>query len=170
MAYQTRQRDPFLDSNMQAMIERRGKELVGLILQLVGTALALLLWSYHPDDPNWLAATDTAPQNYLGRTGASVAAVLMMVVGHGAWVLVAASLIWGARFLLHRGTELAVTRTLFLPIAVALVAIYAASYPPGPAWTHSFGLGGLCSVTRFWPRSSIFYPSRQERACVSPQH
>ena len=30
MAYQVRQRDPLLDSKMQAAIERRGKELLGL--------------------------------------------------------------------------------------------------------------------------------------------
>ena len=147
MAYQTRQRDPFLDSQMQAMIERRGKELVGLVLLATGTLLALLLWSYSPDDPNWLAATDTAPQNLLGRSGASVAAVLMMVVGQGAWVLVLGALVWGARFLMHRGVDLAVTRTLFLPIAVALVSVYAASYPPDAAWSHSFGLGGLFGDT-----------------------
>ncbi|MBF9032920.1 DNA translocase FtsK [Rhodobacterales bacterium HKCCE2091] len=147
MAYQTRQRDPFLDSHMQAMLEKRGKELFGTVLLVVGLMLALTLMSYSPEDPNWLAATDTPPQNYMGRIGASVAAVLMMIVGKGAWVLVAAALVWGTRFVLHRGADLAVTRLLFLPIAVALAAIYAASYPPGPEWTHSFGLGGLFGDT-----------------------
>ena len=32
MAYQARDRDPLFDSSMQAMIEKRGKELFGLIL------------------------------------------------------------------------------------------------------------------------------------------
>ena len=32
MAFQARQRDPLLDSSMQAAIERRGKELIGIAL------------------------------------------------------------------------------------------------------------------------------------------
>ena len=32
MAYQTRQRDPLLDSNMSEALEKRGKELLGLAL------------------------------------------------------------------------------------------------------------------------------------------
>ncbi|MBF9029559.1 DNA translocase FtsK [Rhodobacterales bacterium HKCCE3408] len=147
MAYQTRQRDPFLDSQMQAMIEKRGRELIGLVLVTAGIALAMMLWSYAPGDPNWLAATDDIPENLFGRFGASVSAVLMMIVGYGSWLIVAAMLVWGTRFLLHRGAELAMTRGLFVPIAVSLAAVYAASYPPGESWTHSFGLGGLFGDT-----------------------
>ena len=36
MAFQTRQRDPFLDSQMQAMIEKRGRELLGAALLFLG--------------------------------------------------------------------------------------------------------------------------------------
>ena len=79
MAYQTRQRDPFLDQETHAILVRRGQELLGLVLLGLGVALAALMLSYTPDDPNWMAATDTAPQNLLGRTGASVAAILMMI-------------------------------------------------------------------------------------------
>ncbi|MEM9756337.1 MAG: DNA translocase FtsK 4TM domain-containing protein, partial [Pseudomonadota bacterium] len=86
MAYQTRQRDPFLDRHMQAVLERRGREAVGVLLLAAGVVLALMLVSYAPDDPNWLAATGAAPRNWLGGTGASVAAALMMIVGHAAWV------------------------------------------------------------------------------------
>ena len=38
MAYQTRGRDPLLDSTTQAAIEKRGKELIGLAL--LGLALS----------------------------------------------------------------------------------------------------------------------------------
>ena len=81
MAYQTRQRDPLLDSRMQAFLERRGLEALGIVLILVGIALALSLASYSPDDPSWWASTEAVPQNLLGRFGASTAAVLMLIVG-----------------------------------------------------------------------------------------
>jgi S-DNA-T family DNA segregation ATPase FtsK/SpoIIIE len=147
MAYQTRQRDPFLDEETHAFLVRRGQELLGLTLLALAAAFAALLLSYAPDDPNWMAATDAPPQNLLGRTGASVAAILMMIVGYGALVLPFACLAWGVRFLFHAGAERALPRVLFLPIVLALASIYAASHVPPPGWTHSFGLGGLFGDT-----------------------
>jgi S-DNA-T family DNA segregation ATPase FtsK/SpoIIIE len=147
MAYQTRQRDPFLDQETHAILVRRGQEVLGLVLLGLGVALAALMLSYTPDDPNWMAATDTAPQNLLGRTGASVAAILMMIVGYGALVLPIACLVWGVRFVLHAGAERALPRVFFLPIVLALASIYSASHVPPQDWTHSFGLGGLFGDT-----------------------
>ncbi|WP_224816867.1 DNA translocase FtsK [Hasllibacter sp. MH4015] len=147
MAYQTRQREPLLDGHMHEVLMRRGQEMFGMALIGLGVALAALLSSYVPEDPNWMAATDAQPENLLGRGGASVAAVLIMIMGFAAWVLPAAALAWGLRFLLHRGHERALGRVLFLPIAIALAAIYAASHVPPQNWPHSFGAGGLFGDT-----------------------
>ena len=62
MAYQTRQRDPLLDDRMQEMLMRFGQQAIGSALVVLGAALAALLWSYAPDDPNFMAATDAEPQ------------------------------------------------------------------------------------------------------------
>ena len=149
MAYQTRGRDPLLDSNMQAAIEKRSKELIGLSLIVLGLLCAAMVGSYSPDDPNWLVSTDAQVQNWLGRTGASVAAPLMMVVGMGAWAIAIVLLAWGVRFVLHHGTDRALGRLIFAPIGIALLAIYAETLQPGTAWaqTHSFGLGGMFGYT-----------------------
>ncbi len=147
MAYQTRQREPLLDGHMHEVLMRRGQEMFGMALMGVGVALAALLWSYVPEDPNWMAATDATPENLLGRGGASIAAVLIMIMGFAAWVLPVAALVWGVRFLIHRGHERALGRVLFLPIAIALAAIYAASHVPPVDWPHSFGAGGLFGDT-----------------------
>ncbi len=148
MAYQTRSgREPLLDGHMHDILVRRGREMIGMALVGLGLALAALLWSYVPEDPNWMAATDAQPENLLGRGGASVAAVLIMIMGFAAWVLPAAALAWGARFLFHRGQERALGRVLFLPIAIALAAIYAASHVPPQVWPHNFGAGGLFGDT-----------------------
>ena len=149
MAYQTRGRDPLLDSNMAEAIEKRGKELLGLILILLGVMAALMIGSYTPDDPNWMVSTDAPVQNWMGRIGASIAAPLFMIVGWGSWGVAVVLLAWGIRFALHMGQERAVGRLIFAPIAVALGAIYAATLAPGAEWlqTHSFGLGGLFGDT-----------------------
>ena len=149
MAYQTRQREPLLDSNTAEAIEKRGKELLGIALVALGVMAAMMIGSYTPDDPNWMLATDAPAQNWLGRMGASLAAPLFMIVGWGAWGLAVVLLVWGVRFAIHRGQERAMGRLIFAPIAVALGAIYAATLTPNAEWlqTHSFGLGGLFGDT-----------------------
>ncbi len=149
MAFQTRGRDPLLDSTMAEAIEKRGKELLGLALLGLGIMAAMLIGSYHPDDPSWMSATDAPVQNMLGRIGASIAAPLFMIVGWGAWGLAIVLGVWGARFALHRGEERAIGRLIFAPIWIAVLALYASSLMPNEIWaaTHSFGLGGLFGDT-----------------------
>ena len=147
MAYQTRQRDPLLDDQTHEMLMRFGQQALGFALLGLGAALAAMLWSYAPDDPHFMAATDAVPQNLLGHVGASVAAILIMIMGYGAVVLPIASGVWGMRFLRSNRHDRVLGRIAFLPIAVALAAIYAASLTPSQAWVHSFGLGGLFGDT-----------------------
>ena len=145
-SYQTRGRDPLLDSTTQAALERRSRELAGLGLVVVGLAAMMMLWSYSPDDPNWMLATDAPVQNWLGRLGASLAHPLTMIVGRAGWIIPLVLVVWGARMSLHRGQE-RIGRLVFAPIAVALVAIYAATVTPPESWVHRFGLGGLFGDT-----------------------
>ncbi|MCR9152441.1 MAG: DNA translocase FtsK 4TM domain-containing protein, partial [Rhodobacteraceae bacterium] len=146
-SFQARERDPLLDQGTQAALERRGKELLGLALIAAGIAVAAMLGSYSPDDPNWLAATDAPAGNALGRIGAAIAAPLFVIAGHAAWGLAVLFAGWGLRFVLHRGSDRALARAVFAPIAVALAAVHASTLVPGADWEHSFGLGGLFGDT-----------------------
>ncbi|WP_300057077.1 DNA translocase FtsK [uncultured Roseobacter sp.] len=149
MAYQTRGRDPLLDSSMAEAVEKRGKELLGLVLIVLGCMACAMIASYTPDDPNWMVSTDAPVQNWMGRPGASLAAPLFMIVGWGAWGIGLVLVAWGVRFALHQGSERAIGRLIFAPIAIALGSIYAATLSPDGNWldTHSFGLGGLFGDT-----------------------
>ncbi|WP_170427443.1 DNA translocase FtsK [Ruegeria arenilitoris] len=148
-SYNARNRDPLLDSTTQAAIERRSKELIGIALILLGLASAAMIWSYTPDDPNWMVSTDAPVQNWMGRIGASIAAPLFMIVGWGSWSIALVLIGWGVRFAGHFGEERAVARLIFAPIWIAVVSVYAATLVPGEAWRtkHSFGLGGLFGDT-----------------------
>ena len=147
MAYQARHRDPLFDSDTQAIIERRGKELLGMVLLGAALLTVLMLGSYSPDDPNWLSATDTPAKNLLGPVGAAIASPLYVIAGYGAWAIALVMAAWGLRFVTHFGEERAIGRLIFAPIGVALVSVFASTHVPGPEWTHSFGLGGLFGDT-----------------------
>ncbi len=140
-SWQTKQRDPLFDQNTQAALERRGKELLGAGLVVLGVLIAMMLASWSSEDPSFLAATDAPAQNLLGRFGAYVASPLMMIAGYGSWGLSVGAVVWGLRLMLHRGEE-RYMRVVFLPIAVALVSIYATSLAPPADWVENYGLGG----------------------------
>ena len=146
-SYQMRQREPLLDQSVQALLERRAREMFGLVLIGISAIFALMLMSYSPDDPGWMVASDAPIHNALGRFGAAVADTLITIGGLGTWGIPAVILAWGVRFATHRGADRAISRVVFAVIAVALGSIYCATLVPGAAWSHSFGLGGLFGDT-----------------------
>ena len=146
-SYQIRQRDPLLDQGTQAMLERRSRELFGLALIGLGLALTVMFWTYSPQDPGWMVASDKPISNALGAFGAAVASTLIIIVGKGVWTVPMILIAWGARFVSHRGAERVLGRMVFAVIAVDVASVYAATLVPGADWTHAFGLGGLFGDT-----------------------
>ncbi len=144
---QSRKRDPLLDSTTQAAIEKRSTELLGFALIGLGVLIAAMIWTYSPDDPSWISATDAPVQNWLGQTGASIAAPLMMVIGKGAWMIPVGLIGWGVRCVAHYGHDRAISRAVFVPFAVIAASLYAATLPPSAGWAPNFGLGGLLGDT-----------------------
>ncbi|WP_380055709.1 DNA translocase FtsK 4TM domain-containing protein [Falsihalocynthiibacter sp. SS001] len=143
MAYQTRQRDPLLDTNVQAALEKRGKELVGIAMIVAGVLVSMMLASYSPTDPSWFSATSAPIQNWLGGFGAAIASPLFIIAGIASWGVPIALIGWGVRLVAHQGAERALSRLIFVPIWIAIFSVHAETYAPSADWSHSFGLGGM---------------------------
>ncbi|MEM9047299.1 MAG: DNA translocase FtsK 4TM domain-containing protein [Pseudomonadota bacterium] len=123
-------------------LRRRGAELLGLGLIATAVVLAALLASYSPDDPSPFNATGDAPQNRLGVVGAHLAGALMFSIGWAAAALPLGFAVWGLRFIVHRGEERALTRTLLLLLGVLVLAAFLSSHVPPASWAARHGLGG----------------------------
>ncbi len=149
MAFQTRSRNPLLDSNMQAAIEKRGKELIGLLLIGVGLLVAAIIGSYTPDDSNWMVSTDAPVQNMLGQTGATIAFLLITFLGKGSWAIAVFLFAWGTRFLLHKGEGRILWPALMLVFWLIVVALHFETLVPDEEWRafHNSGLGGMIGNT-----------------------
>ncbi len=147
MAYQTRPRSPLLEEHMQVAIKKRGSELIGIGLLGVCLLFTLIMWSYSPDDPNRFNVTSDPAQNILGEFGAAIAGTLTLAIGKAAWVIPAFSFAWSIRFILHIGETRAATRAIFLPVFVAVTAIFLEAHIPSASWDYSFGWGGLFGYT-----------------------
>ncbi|MFN3953768.1 MAG: DNA translocase FtsK 4TM domain-containing protein [Pararhodobacter sp.] len=146
-SYPSPQRQPLLDQRLQQTLSQRGKELLGLGLIAAGALLALILGSYSPEDPSWMATSDGPVHNALGRAGAAVAAPLIIIAGKAGWGLALALAGWGLRLVLHRGEETIIGRSIFAPIAVALTSLWLATLVPGGGWALGFGMGGMFGDT-----------------------
>ena len=148
MAYnQAPSRSPLIDSTVKEALERRGTEMLGLILLATGIAALLLLWSYSPSDRSFWSISDEPIQNILGVIGASIAAPLILILGWGSFSLPIFLMAWGIRFVCHSGAERAITRMIFLPVAMAFSSAFFATLVPNNTWVHQFGLGGLFGET-----------------------
>ncbi len=147
-SYQVRQRDPLVDQNTAAMLERRGRELIGAGLIVLALMFAAMLGSYSANDPGWMMATDAPVNNWLGQFGASVSSTLFIIGGMGSWGIPLILGVWGVRFVMHRGEDRAMGRVVFAVIAVALASVFASTHVPGNDWPHAaIGLGGLFGDT-----------------------
>ena len=148
MAYNSvRERDPLIDKETQRVLERRLTEFLGIVMIACAVLFSLIVFTYSPTDPGPLSASDLPIKNLLGKTGAAIASPLILIIGWGSWSLAPILLIWGLRFLFHLGSERAIGRLIFTPIAIALSSVYAASIVPINTWVHSFGMGGLFGDT-----------------------
>jgi|TARA_B110000196_G_scaffold27873_1_gene20948 S-DNA-T family DNA segregation ATPase FtsK/SpoIIIE len=143
MAFQVNQREPVFDNNIKLIIDRRSRELFGLLLIGVSLFLFILLLSYNAEDSSWLSSSGKGPKNIMGQFGASTASLLFMIVGLSSWIIPSLLTVWGIRFLLHIGSNRALGRLVFSPIAIALICIFASSSPTPIEWSNPFGLGGL---------------------------
>jgi S-DNA-T family DNA segregation ATPase FtsK/SpoIIIE len=147
-SYQVRQRDPLVDQNTAALLERRGRELLGVGLIVLALLFAAMLGSYSANDPGWMVATDDPVNNWLGQLGASMSSTLFIIGGLGSWGIPLILGAWGVRFVGHWGADRAMGRVVFAVIAVALASVFAATHVPGVNWPHAaIGLGGLFGDT-----------------------
>ena len=143
MAYQTRSRDPLLETHMQEAIRKRGRELIGLAMVGLSILIGAMLWSYSPTDPSWSSATSTPAQNMLGAFGAGISSKLILAIGWASWCMPLLLFVWGIRFILHMGDNRLLSRAVVIPVFLAFSAVFLATHVPPSIWQHGFGLGGL---------------------------
>ena len=143
MLNSTQPRGPLLETQIRTQIRKRLIELLGLGFIFSAIITSLALYSYSPNDPNFLNSTSGDVKNVMGFYGASYAMTLMFAIGWASWACSLALLIWGFRLLFHRGNHLILRRGVFLPIFLAFTAVFMATNVPPANWPNSYNLGGF---------------------------
>ena len=130
------------DGLWHSSMSRTGQLLWGAVLCLAAFLLLLALLSFSAADASLTTAADGDPANWLGRPGATVASIALVVTGWASWLFV--PMLWLAgwrRFFLPKA---ALARRWWVGIfGIALLAIAFAIWENLPAGDLTAGRGGI---------------------------
>ncbi|MEA2902810.1 MAG: segregation ATPase FtsK/SpoIIIE, family [Alphaproteobacteria bacterium] len=159
----------FLSDGLRDALRRRLREIAGLALILLAMLLAIALASWSVQDPSLSHATNTPVRNLLGITGATVADLLMQLLGLGSLALVLPIGIWGWRLASHRPLGRERFRLAVWVLAVVLAAVFASALPRTPAWPLPAGLGGVVgdALLRFAMLAAHDTPAATTRLAIA---
>ncbi len=125
-------------SRVARFLKRRLAELFGVALAAASAVVAVVLYSYRPED----LTPGQAVENALGEPGAWFADFFTQTTGLAAWLLPLILLSWAWRIASHRGLGPVWIRFTMLPGALFLGAMTFATQPAPIAWPLPSGAGG----------------------------
>jgi S-DNA-T family DNA segregation ATPase FtsK/SpoIIIE len=132
-----------LSGQLGAVLQRRLRELGGIVLISLTMMAALALATWSVQDPSLSHATDAPVRNLLGTPGAIAADLLMQLLGLGSLALLLPIAVWGYRLLGHRPLSHERLRLLLWLAGAVLTAAFASCLPKSPRWPLPSGLGGV---------------------------
>jgi S-DNA-T family DNA segregation ATPase FtsK/SpoIIIE len=133
----------FLSDGMRDALRRRLREMAGVALIVLALLLGAALATWSVQDPSFSHATNMPVRNLLGIAGATLADLLMQLLGLAALALILPVALWGWRLASHRPLRRERIRLLVWIAGVLLAAAFAACLPRSPAWPLPGGLGGV---------------------------
>ena len=102
--------NPLFGTQTKTNMQKRLAELSGVVIAALGVALFVILFSYSAVDPNLFNETTGPVDNRFGRTGATIATALFLVIGWAAWALPTLCVAWGVRFFSGRTSSASLAR------------------------------------------------------------
>jgi S-DNA-T family DNA segregation ATPase FtsK/SpoIIIE len=134
---------PFTVDDLRALINRRLRELAGLVLigAVAAAAAALATWSVK--DPSFSHATSEPVRNLLGEPGAIAADLAMQLFGLATIALLLPVAAWGWRLFTHRPLDRMRWRLPAWLFGVIAAAAFASCLARTAQWPLPTGLGGV---------------------------
>lgn len=115
------------------MNKQRINELIGLIFLAIGILVLISLISYHPEDLKFFTSSpNIRVNNFVGITGAYIAAALFFVLGWGAYIIPILCLAWAVNKFIGREPQkiylkISGTVVLFLTSSILLSMLFNAT-------------------------------------------
>ncbi|HET9903380.1 MAG TPA: DNA translocase FtsK 4TM domain-containing protein [Xanthobacteraceae bacterium] len=138
---------PQLSDDLREAVKRRLRELGGLAMLSLATALALALATWSAQDPSLTHATNAPIRNLAGFPGAVASDLMMQIFGLASLMVVAPVAVWGWRLISRRAIDREKLRLCAWILGVAAAAAFASALPPSANWPLPTGLGGVLGDT-----------------------
>ena len=132
-----------LPASARTFLSDRMSEFCGVALALVATFLLVAVISYQPGDPSLNSATNLAPANLLGHSGATIADILVQSFGYAAYLFIIGLLAWSWRIIRKQRLSLVGWRGVALIIATVTAGIGLSSLPVADDWPLPTHMGGV---------------------------
>jgi S-DNA-T family DNA segregation ATPase FtsK/SpoIIIE len=129
-------------SDLLQTVTRQLLPALGIVLIVASALLCLALLTYYPGDPSLDAVTAATPRNYLGRSGAVIADLLMQYLGFAAYLLPMVVLGWAFGLLLQHPVRRPLLKLILLLFALILGAAACAILRPDGALPGAGGVIG----------------------------
>ncbi len=114
----------FLDS-VTNFLKKRTFELLGIILILVGVALAISFATYAPEDPSFIYGDSNIEiKNFFGIYGSSIADFLLQSFGLASFLLLANFLFWGINLLIKKEIKKIILKLFLVVLYLTLGSIF----------------------------------------------
>jgi DNA segregation ATPase FtsK/SpoIIIE, S-DNA-T family len=132
-----------LPASARTFLSDRMSEFCGVALALVATFFLVAVISYRPDDPSLNSATNLAPANLLGHSGATIADILVQSFGYSAYLFIIGLLGWSWRIIRKQRLSLVGWRGVALIIATVTAGIGLSSLSVADDWPLPAHMGGV---------------------------
>ncbi len=116
---------------------------LGFVLIAVAAALAAALATWSITDPSLSHATDAEVQNALGRAGATVADILIQMIGLAAGVILLPVVLWGWQLIFGHVVHIGRRSLIAWLVGTVLAAGCLAVFSVPQSWPLPTGLGGV---------------------------
>jgi DNA segregation ATPase FtsK/SpoIIIE, S-DNA-T family len=133
----------FLTDDFRAAVQRRMRELGGLVLVIAVGAAAAALATWSINDPSLSHATSAPVRNILGAPGAIAADLAMQLFGLATIAIILPPAFWGWRLLTHRVLDRLRWRAVAWIAGLALTAGFASCLARPTHWPLPTGIGGV---------------------------
>jgi DNA segregation ATPase FtsK/SpoIIIE, S-DNA-T family len=127
---------------LKDVMQRRFKEVLGLVMLALSVALAIALASWSVRDPSLNNAVEGPVRNWLGTPGAIVSDIVIQLFGIAILALMFPVIRWSINMMKHRKQDRFLLRMAAYVLGVGSAAAFASLLPRADSWPLPTGLGG----------------------------
>ena len=131
---------PFTVDDLRALINRRLRELAGLVLIALVAAAAAALATWSVKDPSFSHATSAPVRNLLGAPGAIAADLATQLFGLATIAIIVPIAAWGWRLFTHRRLDRIRWRVPAWLVGLVAAAAFASCLTRTPQWPLPTGI------------------------------